>query len=75
MIEEAGRLALRKGQWKYVRPRKQGKAKGKVNVSGELYNLKDDIAEKDNVITMYPERAAEMAELLNKLVSDGRVRQ
>ncbi|MCK5564838.1 MAG: arylsulfatase [Planctomycetes bacterium] len=73
MIEEARQLAIRKGKWKYVAPKKQKKAKGKL--SGELYNLKDDIAEKDNVIAMYPERAAEMAGLLDKLVSDGRVRQ
>lgn len=80
MIEEAGQLALRKGQWKYVATRGKRKAKGKdkkkaVEVAGELYNLKNDIAEKNNVIADHPGLAAEMAEMLKKLVADGRVRQ
>jgi len=75
MIEQARQLAIRKGQWKYVMPKNQNKAKDKAGISGELYNLKDDIAEKNNLITKHPQRAAEMAELLNKLISDNRTRQ
>jgi len=84
MIEEAGQLALRQGSWKYVSTRRVGQSSGKMKkkkgakvktkVEGELYNLKDDIAEKKNVIGNYPERAKKMADLLKKLVSDGRVR-
>jgi arylsulfatase A len=81
MIEEAGQLALREGSWKYVSTRRTGQSSGKMKekkggkAEGELYNLKDDIAEKKNVIGNYPERGKKMADLLKKLVADGRVRQ
>jgi len=65
MIEESRGLALRQGDWKFVRisAKKQ-----------ELYNLNDDPGEKANVIIDHPERAATMSTKLQELVDAGRVR-
>ena len=45
------RRTIRDGNWKLILP------KNKKQGNGELYNLKDDISEKDNVIEKYPEIA------------------
>ena len=60
-IEEAGMVALRRGDWKFI-PRK-GKRKS------ELYNLKSDVGEQRNVLDDNPAVAAEMDALLKKLVA------
>ena len=52
MVEEAGILALREGDWKFVDRR--GDAKD------ELYDLANDVGEQDNVIAAHPDRAAAM---------------
>lgn len=60
MIEEARRLALRKGSWKYVAPR--GK-KGKEL----LFDLSSDIGEQNNVAAQHPEKLLELRQLLAEL--------
>ena len=68
MIEEtARRLALRKGQWKYIKPSK--------NKTGELYNLADDPGEMKNVIEDHPKIAKSMAQKLQELLDTDRVRK
>ncbi len=73
MIEEArGRRALRCGEWKYIEApvnRKTGR-KGEA----QLYNLKADPGESENVLGRHPEKAAVMAQQLEGLVQSGRVR-
>ena len=59
MIEEAGGLGLRKGNWKFV----QG---NKKNGGGELYDLNTDVGEQKNVIATHPEIAAEMRATLTQ---------
>ena len=60
MIEEARRLAVRKGSWKYVAPRgKDGKE--------QLFDLANDIGEQSNVAAQHPEKLAELRELLAQL--------
>jgi len=62
MIEEARRLAVRKGSWKYVAPRgKKGKA--------QLFDLANDIGEQHNVAGDNPEKLAELRQLLKQLRS------
>ena len=39
---------------------------------GELYNLKDDIAQKNNLYGEHPEKVVELKALLEKYKSDGR---
>lgn len=73
MVEESARgMALRAGQWKYILGGK-GKKKAK-GTGGQLYNLKEDIAEKNNVIEKYPEKAASMQKRLKEIIAQGRIR-
>jgi arylsulfatase A-like enzyme len=58
MIEEAGRLALREGNWKYIQTR---------NGPGELFNLSTDIGEQDNVIESNAERGKRMRQTLDTI--------
>ena len=37
----------------------------------QLYNLKDDLGEQNNVATQYPQRVKEMAALLQKIRQQG----
>lgn len=62
VVEEAGGLALRRGKWKYVRPRK-------ADAPGELYDLTKDAGERRNVIEEREELAKELAEQLERIAS------
>jgi arylsulfatase A-like enzyme len=78
MVEEARGLALRIGDWKYVmnKPGSKGNNKKKpAAVKGELYNLKEDIAEKNNLIDTHPEKAELMHKRLKEIIDQGRIRQ
>lgn len=65
MLEEAGRLALRVGDWKYVQ------ASGK-NGAPELYDLATDQGEQHDLAAERPDKARELGELLEQLVADPR---
>jgi arylsulfatase len=56
--EHGGNRALRDGDWKIVARRSAG--------AWELYNLKEDRTELNNLADQYPERAAAMAEVWKK---------
>ena len=66
LVEHARRLCIRKGDWKYVEPQKQGEAM--------LFHLNDDLGEKANVAEKYPEKAKELSDLLKSLRDAGRSR-
>ncbi len=57
MHDYQGRFAIRKGYWKLV--------------DEELYNLKTDMEEKNNVAAEYPEIVRELKALLKKQQDDG----
>lgn len=63
MIEEARRLALRVGDWKYIQPR------GRSN-KHELYDLARDPGERTNLALAEPERTEAMRVQLRALVAD-----
>lgn len=68
-----GTLALRHGQWKLVFGKGSGGwSKGGVQTPGQLYNLADDIGEKNNLHAEMPGRVAEMTALMEKIIRDGR---
>jgi len=70
MLEEANRQrALRRGEWKYIAGGKRKTAKG------ELYNLKTDPSEKNNVIADHPEIAESMKSELEKWIAAKGVRK
>ena len=80
LVEHAGSLSIIKGHWKYIEPSKKPKINRKVNIelgndpAPQLYNLKEDLGEKNNVAVEHPEIVKELAALLKKIRNDGRTR-
>lgn len=72
VIESSGLLAVTTGDWKYIMPR-QKKAKNTSNNNdkqlGQLYHLKNDISEKENVVETYPEKANDLRAIIEKEIS------
>lgn len=75
MLEEAFTLALRNGSWKYIAPQTKGTPawlKDKdvptgLSTAPQLFNLKKDKGEDNNVINQYPEIAKEMSNTLHTI--------
>lgn len=73
IVEQGNGLAIIKGDWKYISP-SAGPAliKNKNLQTGnspepQLYNLKDDISEKNNLATKYPDKIKTLAQLLESI--------
>lgn len=72
-IEHAGTLAIVRADWKYISPSNGQSFAKSTNTelgnakSPQLYNLKDDIGEKNNLANQYPEKVAELSLLLKKI--------
>ena len=62
---------LREGDWKLILPRRKRDLGGGAakQVDGELYNLREDLAEQDNLFTKQPGRAQQMQEKLRALLA------
>lgn len=69
VIEHAGRLAIRQGDWKFIEPAKPRKNKKKNPNPGQLYNLKNDIAETTNLATKHPDILKKLATKLQQIKS------
>ncbi len=75
MMEEAFTLALRSGDWKYIHPVSMStpvwlndkKVESGLDKSVQLYKLKNDISEINNVAAQYPEKVKEMQALLESI--------
>ena len=77
-----GEFAIRKGEWKLLcSPSSGGWSYPKPNVDKEviatlppiqLYNMKQDPGEKNNVYQEHPEVVQELKQLLQKYIQDGR---
>lgn len=75
MLEESYTLGLRMGDWKYIKPKIGGTPawmKNKRIESGmspdvQLYNLKTDIGERNNVATNHPDIVRKMEADLQKI--------
>jgi len=80
LVEHAGTLSLIKGDWKYIEPSKGPKLNRNVNIElgndpqPQLYDLKNDIAEKNNVAADHPEVVRQMAAMLKKIQADDHTR-
>jgi arylsulfatase A-like enzyme len=75
IVEHAGSLALRKGNWKYIEPAaKKNENQQSRNPKPQLYHLYDDTGEKADVSERYPEKLRHLSELLEKIKNDGRSR-
>ena len=62
---------LREGDWKLILSGKKRERSGKdaKPASAELFNLRDDLAEKHNLFTEQPERAQKMQEKLKAILA------
>lgn len=78
LVQHSGRLALRAGDWKYITP---GPVRDTLDASkatvarfpnGALFHLAADPGETNNLIAREPEKAKELAALLEKIRSVGR---
>ena len=73
LVEHAGTLALLEGDWKYIAPNKGPRVNLKTNTElgndadPQLFNLKDDIGEKNNLAARFPDRVSRMAALLGEI--------
>lgn len=70
VIESAGTLSVSTGEWKYIEP-SNGRAYTKNIALGnskdiQLYNLREDIGEKNNVAEVYPEIVSKLKLLLDQ---------
>ena len=80
LVEHARALSLIRGQWKYIQPSKGQKINKNTNTElgidpqPQLYNLDEDLGERNNLATKRPAIAKELAELLAKIKADGRSR-
>jgi len=75
VVEQAlnSTLSLIKGDWKYIEPSNGPKKNNETNIElgnearPQLYNLKEDIGETNNVALAFPETVKEMKTLLEKI--------
>jgi arylsulfatase A-like enzyme len=70
----SGVPGVRRGNWKYIPARGSGGwgKGGDQTQPVQLYNLDDDIGESRNLAAKQPERVAQMAALLETLITQGR---
>jgi arylsulfatase A-like enzyme len=80
LVEHAGALSLIQGDWKYIEPSDGVRYNKPTNTelgndpAPQLYNLSDDLGEKNNVAAQHPEKVKELSALLERIRSQGRSR-
>ncbi|HWI56551.1 MAG TPA: sulfatase-like hydrolase/transferase, partial [Bacillota bacterium] len=73
IVEQASRLALRQGDWKYISPGKGPKRAANTNTelgndsAPQLYNLTQDPGEKQNLASSHPELVQKLSKLLEQV--------
>jgi arylsulfatase A-like enzyme len=78
LVEQAGSLSLRVGQWKYIAPSQGARHSPQTNTelgndpAPQLYDLASDPGETRNVAERYPERVKQMATRLEAIRNSGR---
>lgn len=80
LVEHAGRLTIIKGDWKLIEPGPGPKVQINTNTETgndtlpQLYNLRSDIGEKNNVAAKNPLVVKELTDMLQKIKDDGKTR-
>jgi arylsulfatase A-like enzyme len=80
LVEHAGVLSLIKGRWKFIAPSRGSKINASTGIEmgrdpkPQLYDLKNDIGEKNNIAAEHSDIVEEMSALLKKIKKDGRTR-
>jgi arylsulfatase A-like enzyme len=69
-------LAIRQGDWKLIlrRERRRRQQESNSGAPGQLYNLKNDPAEKDNLWDRYPDVVGRLTKLLERYKKQGHSR-
>ena len=73
LIEDAGTLAIVRGDWKYIEPGDGPAVDTFVNIRlgnsplPQLYHLKEDIGEHNNLASKYPGKVKKLAARLEKV--------
>jgi len=76
LLEEAFTFAVRKNDWKYIRPRASGaewiaetkNIEGGISPEHQLYNLTLDPAEQNNLARKYPVKVEELQQILDSIM-------
>jgi arylsulfatase A-like enzyme len=77
LVEQAGSLAVRQGQWKYIAPGKGARINQNTRTElgndpePQLYDLANDPGERTNLATTRPEKVRELAALLDGIRGSG----
>jgi len=82
IVEHAasGALSIISGGWKYIEPHDGPKWNRNTNIElghdpePQLYDLRNDLGERNNLAGDHPEKAAELSELLKRVKESGRTR-
>ena len=75
LVEHAGVLSLRQGDWKLIEPGKGPKRSAGTNTElgndaeVQLYNLQTDLGETTNIANRHPEKVAELQKILESIRS------
>ena len=81
VIEQSGGLAITKGDWKYIVPNnlssynKETKIETGNDSKPQLYNLRNDIGERNNLANKYPAIVKQLSSLIEKSKGDIRTRK
>jgi arylsulfatase A len=68
----SGAFTFREGPWKYIEETNGTMHKKPVHTEAELFNLTNDPAEKNNVISEHPDLAQKFSQLLEKYRQEGK---
>ena len=79
IVEHAGGLSIRKGDWKYVPPGAHADGlcpphKIAIDKPGALYNIAEDPAEANDLSAQRPEKLRELGDLVEQIRRSGRSR-
>jgi len=80
VVEQAGVLGFRQGQWKYIEPGKGPGINGNTGIEtgnapeNQLYDLKNDLGETKNIAGQQPAKVNEITPLLQDVRKKGRSR-
>ncbi|MDP8243557.1 MAG: arylsulfatase [Candidatus Hinthialibacter antarcticus] len=81
LIEHAGSLSIIQGDWKYIAPSKGATFNKNVSIElgnnpePQLYNLKEDLGETNNLAAQHPEIVQKLSSLLAETRKNGRTRK
>ena len=73
IVENAGTLSITVDDWKYIAPSNGAARNNDVNIElgnskePQLYNLVEDMGERNNLAAQYPEKVAELAAMLEQV--------